>query len=393
MNSSHFIWLVVGATVPSFLISLLAAFAIRRWAVGWGLVDQPGVGHKTHRQSTPLGGGLAIWAGVIVTFAVGQLWLWSLTPGSRAAALAPKLLLDHADGLRSKSPEVWFLLLSATALMALGLADDLFKLGWRVRLCCQFIVVATGVCMFDHWRLTVYVDLPLLTGLFSVIWIVGLINAFNMLDNMDGLSAGVAAIASVMLAATLLIVPEPGGANPQLFVAGFLLVLAGALLGFLWHNRPSAKLFMGDAGSYFVGFCIGVATILATFAGYANTSSHTILSPLCVMAVPFYDMLTVIIIRLCQRRSPFDADRSHFSHRLVDLGFSRSMAVLMIYLATFVCGLAGLLLHQVNRRGALLVMLLVASILVLIGILETIARQKVAAEYDASQDENSTDSP
>ncbi len=98
-------------------------------------------------------------------------------------------------------------------------------------------------------------------------WIVGLVNSFNMLDNMDGLSGGVAAIAAAMLAAVLLIAPDPETHGPQLFVAGFLLVLVGSLLGFLWHNRPPARLFMGDAGSYFIGFCLAVATIAATFAG------------------------------------------------------------------------------------------------------------------------------
>jgi len=388
MKSSDLIWLIVGATAPSFLISWLVAFAVRRWAPRWGLVDQPGIGHKTHGQPTPLGGGLAIWAGVMLAFATGQLLLWLLPACTWDESLAPRLLLEHAAGLRSKAPEVWFLLSSASLLMVLGLADDILQLGWRVRLLGQLVVVAAGVYLFDHWRLTVYLDLPLLTGLLSIVWIVGLINSFNMLDNMDGLSAGVAAISAVMLAATMLMLSEPEGAHPQMFVAGFLLVLAGSLLGFLWHNLPRARLFMGDAGSYFIGYCIGVATILATFAGHTNASSHTILAPLCVMAVPFYDMLTVIAIRVRHGRSPFDADRSHFSHRLVDLGFSRPLAVLTIYLATFICGLASLLLHQVNRWGALLIMLLVVSILVLIGILETIARRKVAAQYDASQVDN-----
>ncbi|MCH2128592.1 MAG: undecaprenyl/decaprenyl-phosphate alpha-N-acetylglucosaminyl 1-phosphate transferase [Pirellulaceae bacterium] len=394
MQISYLLWLVVGTVVPSLLISWSATFAIRRWAFRWGLVDRPATPsdthqHKTHQHITPLGGGIAIWAGVIVTFTVGQLLVIWIPTDANLSRYAPQLLLDHAEGLRSKAPELWFLLLAATLLMVLGLMDDLVHLGWRVRLICQCAVAATGVCLFEHWKLTVYLDLPWVTGVLSIVWIVGLINAFNMLDNMDGLSAGVAAIASVMLAATLLLVPEPGNAGPQLFVAAFLFVLAGSVMGFLWHNRPRAKIFMGDAGSYLVGFCIGVATILATFAGYANSSSHTILAPICVMAVPFYDMVSVIIIRLYRGSSPFEADRSHFSHRLVDLGFSRAGAVLTIYLTTFICGLAGLLLHQVNGQGALLVMLLVFSILVMIGILETMARQKVAARHDSSQDEDS----
>ena len=195
-----------------------------------------------------------------------------------------------------------------------------------------------------------------------------------------------------MLAITLILVPEPGSDSPQLFVVGFLLVLIGSLIGFLWHNRPPARLFMGDAGSYFVGFCIAIATILATFADYRGQSSHVILAPLCVMAVPLYDITTVISIRLWEGRSPFVADHSHFSHRLVELGFSRGWAVLAIYLMTGICGLAALLLHQVNFLGAFLVILLVACVLALIGVLETVARRKVLSSGHAATKTRQNDS-
>jgi UDP-GlcNAc:undecaprenyl-phosphate GlcNAc-1-phosphate transferase len=207
----------------------------------------------------------------------------------------------------------------------------------------------------------------------SVLWIVALINSFNMLDNMDGLSAGVAAIASAMLAAVLLSTPDPATSQPQLFVAGFLLVLVGSLLGFLWHNRPPARIFMGDAGSYFIGFYVAVATIMATFSG-GDLPRHSILAPLCVMAVPLYDMASVILIRLRQGRSPFEADKNHFSHRLVDLGMTKVQAVLTIYLMTATCGLSALLLHQVDAAGAVIIVLLVTCVLLLVGILETTVR-------------------
>jgi UDP-GlcNAc:undecaprenyl-phosphate/decaprenyl-phosphate GlcNAc-1-phosphate transferase len=235
----------------------------------------------------------------------------------------------------------------------------------------QFAVAALVV--WRGWRLTMFVDIPWLTQIASVLWIVALVNSFNMLDNMDGLSGGVAAIAAATLAAVLLTMPDPQTSAPQLFVAGFLLVLVGALLGFLAHNRPPAKLFMGDAGSYFIGFCVAVATIMATFTG-GDLPRHSILVPLCVMAVPFYDMLTVILIRLRQGRSPFEADKNHFSHRLVDLGMTKVQAVLTIYLMTATCGLGALLLHQVDATGAVIVALLVACVLMLVGILETTVR-------------------
>jgi UDP-GlcNAc:undecaprenyl-phosphate GlcNAc-1-phosphate transferase len=267
--------------------------------------------------------------------------------------------------------------------MILGAIDDRFGLDWRFRLGVQVAVAA--VCVVSQgWRLTAFIDIPRLGWLVSVIlsvgWIVALVNSFNMLDNMDGLSAGVATVASGVLAAVLLLAPDPTTHRPQLFVAGFLLVVAGALLGFLYHNRPPARIFMGDAGSYFVGFCIAVATLLATYAGYQSDTPHAILAPLCVMAVPLYDMTTVIWIRLRAGRSPFHADKNHFSHRLVDLGLSKGQAVLTIYLTTLTCGLGALLLHRVDGFGAVIILLLVGCVLLLIAILESTARRKLKSE-------------
>jgi UDP-GlcNAc:undecaprenyl-phosphate/decaprenyl-phosphate GlcNAc-1-phosphate transferase len=133
-------------------------------------------------------------------------------------------------------------------------------------------------------------------------------------------------------------------------------------------------LFMGDAGSYFVGFCIAVTTLLATFAKYGRDSQHSVLAPLCVLAVPLYDMVSVLWIRLREGRSPFHADKSHFSHRLVELGLTKGQAVLTIYLTTATCGLSALLLHQVDGFGAAIILLGIICVLSLIAILETTGR-------------------
>jgi UDP-GlcNAc:undecaprenyl-phosphate GlcNAc-1-phosphate transferase len=186
-----------------------------------------------------------------------------------------------------------------------------------------------------------------------------------------------------MLAAAALLTPRPDNHQPQLFVAGFLLLFVGSLLGFLWHNRPPARLFMGDAGSYLIGYLLAMATLTATFAGGelqtgapgASASGFPgALAPLCVLAVPIYDTASVVLIRLRQGRSPFVGDKSHFSHRLVKLGMTKPQAVLTIYLATATCGLGALLLHQVNSIGAILVLLLVACTLLLVAVLENAGR-------------------
>ena len=135
---------------------------------------------------------------------------------------------------------------------------------------------------------------------------------------------------------------------------------------------------MGDSGAYFVGFMIAAATLLASYTGYQDEKHrHAILAPLCVMAVPFYDMTTVILIRLRAGQSPFRADKNHFSHRLVELGLTKSQAVLTIYLLTATCGLGALLLHRVDRAGAVMVLLMIGCVLTLIGVLESTARRTI----------------
>lgn len=376
------IWLVVGALLPSLLITWGACFLIRSLGPRLGLVDHPGH-RKVHHRPMPTSGGLAVWLGIVVPLALGQLALWFLASGNgdRWLAWLPaalrSLVQTHLGGLQEQSGQLWILLGGGTVLMILGLLDDRFKLDWRLRIGVQTLV-ATGLVLAG-WRMSAFIDLPILMGVLSVVWIVGLVNSFNMLDNMDGLSAGVATIAAAILAAVMLLVPNPVADEPQLFVGGFLLVFVGSLLGFLWHNRSPARLFMGDAGSYLIGYLMALMTLTATYAG-ENVPRHAILAPLCVLAVPIYDMLTVLTIRLYEGRSLFVGDKSHFSHRLVELGMTKPQAVLTIYLTSATCGLGALLLRQVNMFGAAIILLLVTCVLVLIGILETVGRRKPLEE-------------
>jgi len=376
MDSRTLLLFVVGSVLPSMLVALAATYVVRRNAARWGLIDLPGE-RKVHTTPTPRGGGLAIWLGVVGTFAAAQIFLLLADKLPAVRALVPPFAREHLSGVWAQSPKLWILLGGGTALALLGLADDRGGLSWQLRLAVEFAVAAVCVWLVPNLRLTAFLPLPLVTEALSVLWIVALINAFNMLDNMDGLSAGVATIAAGMLAAVMLLAPDPETRGPQLFVAGLLLVLVGALIGFLWHNRPPAKIFMGDSGAYFIGFMIASATLLASYTSYQGARPHAILAPVLVMAVPLYDMTTVILIRLLAGESPFKADKNHFSHRLVDLGLTKPQAVLTVYLTTATCGLGALVLHQVDRVGAVLIMLLVGCVLWLIGILETTARRTI----------------
>ncbi|NIL96921.1 MAG: undecaprenyl/decaprenyl-phosphate alpha-N-acetylglucosaminyl 1-phosphate transferase [Planctomycetales bacterium] len=386
------IWLVLGSIVPGLLISLAVGYLIRRYASRWGLLDRPSQ-RKDHNLAVATSGGLAIWAGMMAAFLGLQIAVSSIDRMQRSFGMSPdsveaippdlypplqgtawgQFVQPHIQGLLRQLPHLWLLLAAATVMMILGLADDRFGLDWRLRMGIQTVVA--GFMVWQGWRLSLFIEVPVVTGALSVLWIVGLVNTFNMLDNMDGLSAGVAAIAATLLAAVILSAPDPITKGPQLFVGGFLLVLVGALLGFLWHNCPPARLFMGDAGSYLIGFCLGTITISATFAG-EGLPPHAILAPLCVLAVPLYDTVTVVWIRWREGRSPFHADRNHISHRLVDLGLSKRQAVLTIYAATAVCGMGAFFLHRTSTRGAVLILLLVAAVLFAIATVELTARKR-----------------
>ncbi|WP_435007432.1 MraY family glycosyltransferase [Tundrisphaera lichenicola] len=343
--------------VASFGLSALLCSVARVIAPRFGLVDRPG-GRKAHRAPTPMAGGVAIWLTVASILGAGAL---ALGPG---LAWLPPVFARHAGGAWARSGQLTLILGLATAIMAMGLADDRFGLGWKLRLGVQIMLSATLVASGVRVTLFGSLDSPIISGAVTVLWIVGLTNSFNFLDNMDGLAAGVGLIAASLFAAAQV---EVEGR----FVPAVLLVLVGALAGFLVHNRYPARLFMGDAGSNFLGFLLGALTVVGTFTrpekGYSPLG---VLAPLLVMAVPLYDTTSVILIRIREGRSPFEADRCHFSHRLVERGLTPPMAVRTIYLVTLAGGLGALLLPQLDLLGAGLVVAQTICLLGVVALLE-----------------------
>jgi UDP-GlcNAc:undecaprenyl-phosphate GlcNAc-1-phosphate transferase len=364
------LFVLVGGLLPSFVLSWLGVGWILRSAERLGFMDKPGQ-RKVHSRPVPLGGGLGIWLGMTGTLLLGSLAIITLQSVG-GAGLLPTAVAQHLDGLRSTMGEIWMIVGCGTVLVAVGLVDDRRGLPWWLRLLFEFLVA--GICVYGlGLKFTVFVDLPWFTGLLSVLWIVTLINSFNMLDNMDGLSSGVATISASALGLMLLISPgSPAGA--QIFVALLMMILIGALLGFLRYNWPPAKIFMGDAGSYWVGYWMAIGTLLATYTEFKDQRAHAVLAPLAILAIPLYDTFSVIIIRLREGRSPFEGDQRHFSHRLVELGMSKKRAVLTIYLATAACSLGALLLPIVDWPGAIVIILQCLLVLGLICVLENVKR-------------------
>jgi UDP-GlcNAc:undecaprenyl-phosphate GlcNAc-1-phosphate transferase len=293
-------------------IAWLLTAGLVRWSHRLGLIDYPAE-RKVHTTPTPRSGGLAIWAAVLLTAVLLTL-------------VYPRVSLFTLE------------ILLASLVALLGLLDDLRPQPWQLRLGAHAVLAAAAV----------FLCLPpcgLLERAAAWLWIVALLNAFNMLDNMDMLSGGVAWIAAGFLALALLLGCQAGPAEWAIYP-----VLMGALSGFLWFNRSPARIFMGDCGSTFLGFLVGLGS--ARLALRPGGPSWQWGAALAICAVPCYDLLTVVALRLSQGRSPFHADKQHLSHRLVCLGLSKPMAVGAIHLAALASGASGLLVYAVDSGPA-----------------------------------------
>jgi UDP-GlcNAc:undecaprenyl-phosphate GlcNAc-1-phosphate transferase len=279
--------------------------------------------------------------------------------------------------LSQRTPLALVFLGGVVLLHVVGVIDDRRPLGPWVKLA-AIVVAATAVCLTDQTRLLTMLDNHVggawLSVGITVLWIAVVTNAFNFMDNMDGLAAGCAAVASAcFLAAALL--------NGQWFIAGCLGLLIGGLLGFLIFNFPPARLFMGDGGSLVIGFILAVLTVRTTYYSPvtwivegrevdAGLGWHAVFMPLVILAVPLYDFVSVVVIRVCQGRSPFVGDLQHFSHRLVRRGLSKRAAVLVIWGFTLVTGVSGVMLASLSEWQAILVGVQTLAILGVIGAFE-----------------------
>lgn len=358
----------------AMLISLLAVMGMRRLAPRIGFVDQPGH-RKIHANPKPLGGGIGIYLGFALPLLIGVIVV---------NAWPPSFAIDPAywSGAQQQTPLAVGVLIALTALHLMGLIDDRWALGPWIKLIVQ-LGAAAGLVIAMEWLAhdTPSLRLRALTAvgtapsiLLTVLWIVAVTNAFNFLDNMDGLSAGVAAVCTTAFLITAVSIE-------QWFVAALLVLLLGALLGFLCFNFPPASIFMGDAGSLVVGFILGVLTIRTTFLPPTQTFAggwYVVFAPLIVLAIPMYDLIVVSLIRLGRGKSPFVGDTNHFSHRLVARGMSRRMAVLCIYLITAATSIAAILLPQTQTTlGAFLIF---AQTLLIVGVVALLEQHPMKGE-------------
>jgi UDP-GlcNAc:undecaprenyl-phosphate GlcNAc-1-phosphate transferase len=327
--------------VLSALVTTLSTVPVwRKWSLRVGLVDDPG-GRKTHGQAVALAGGLAVMTGVILPVLLGALGLWLHTnislnhppshPTIRLGLLDPKATGLLKYGLGKRALELAGILLGALGMLVVGILDDKHELRPGTKFAAQLLVAALVAAVGA--RITLFVPNLLFSYTITILWILTVINAFNFMDNMNGLCAGLGAIAAWYFALV-------AAADGQYLVALIAFLTFGALLGFLPWNFPRARAFLGDAGSHLVGYLLAVLGILPHFYTVRHPRRWAVLIPLLVLAVPLLDLAWVVLLRWRLGQPFYEADTNHLSHRLVRLGLTQTRAVLLIWLLAVLLGAA-----------------------------------------------------
>jgi UDP-GlcNAc:undecaprenyl-phosphate/decaprenyl-phosphate GlcNAc-1-phosphate transferase len=318
----------LAALAGAFLASLLALPFWRRLCRRIGLVDDPGP-RKIHAEAIPLAGGFAVLTGMVVPLLIGVAFVrWNLPHLDQAHRL-----LEH--GWNRRNFELAAIVLGAFGMAVLGALDDKFELRPAVKFGGQLLVavlVAAG-----NTRITLFVHSIIFSYAITILWILTVINAFNFMDNMNGLCAGMGAISAWFLASI-------AAMDGQYLVTLLALLTSGALLGFLPYNFPRASAFLGDAGSHLVGYLLAVMAILPHFSTPQNPRHWAVLIPLLVLAVPLGDLAWVVVLRWRLGQPFYQGDNNHLSHRLVRKGSSKPGAVLFIWLLSAIFGGLALIL-------------------------------------------------
>lgn len=373
---------ILSLCAVSFAIAWVGTFVVRRVAIRIGFVDKPGQ-RKIHSRPIALGGGIAILLGFALPLAAALIYAWA---GPGAADGADARLIDAlVGGVRRQTPLAASFLIACVALHLMGLWDDRRAMGPYSKLFLQLGVTAALVAYNPSLRAVTALG-PVASFVLTVLWITAVTNAFNFLDNMDGLSAGVACVCAVAFFVTTLTMPVP-----QWFVAAALALLIGALLGFLCFNFPPAGIFMGDSGSLVVGFVLGVLTIRTTYlppGADLGGGWYAVFVPVIVLAVPLYDLVVVSLIRISRGKSPFTGDTNHFSHRLVARGMSRRTAVLCLYLISAATAVGAIILP--HAQSSFVALLMFAQTLLVLGVVALLEQHPLPIGQVETRPEPST---
>ena len=320
--------LAVAALLTAAVVSLISTPVVRSLAFRVGAVDVPKDNRRMHNHPIPRMGGLAIFFGFI---------------------LSVLLFVPLTQQLRT-------MLLGAVVIVILGIFDDIYALPampkFMIQIAAALVAVLGGNRIFGLSNINIfssdpYWELGWLSIPISVLWIVGITNAVNLIDGLDGLACGVSTISSMTLLVIALIMAETD-------VAMITAALAGACLGFLPYNMNPARIFMGDTGSTFLGYILAVVSIQGLFKFYTFISFA---APFLMLGLPIFDTCFAILRRLAKGQSPMAPDRGHIHHRLIDMGFSQKQAVAMLYVISAILGLSAVVLTTIGAVRAMLFLL------------------------------------
>ena len=303
-------WIALG-------VSLIFVPLMRKFSLRFGLVDTPKA-DRWHTRPTPKVGGIAMFAAFVLAL-------------STTVLIAPPAGEIH-----------WALLAGSLITFALGVLDDYKQLSPAAKLIGQ--IIAAAIVVFFGRNLDFF-DLEILNIIFTFAWLIGITNAINLLDNMDGLAGGVALIAALMLSLMFWQIE----ANNLLLIA---LALGGSILGFLVYNFPPASVFMGDGGSLFLGFTLAALAIAQV--PRASNLLAILGVPTLIFLLPILDTTMVTITRILRGQSPAQGGKDHTSHRLIAFGFSERQTVLVLYGVALISGIVGTLLESIDYNISLL---------------------------------------
>ncbi len=312
------------AVFSSFFLSFALTPLARKIALALGWVDRPSSPIKTHKVATPVVGGIALYIAYSLTLIFLRFWT--------------RFPTGTLHSLRA-------LLIGGSMIFACGIFDDINKpkgLDYRVKFLIEF--AAASIVLFNGIRIR-FISPNYVAAFLTLLWIVGVTNALNIIDIMDGLCASQAAIAAM----GFLLISLP---SEELYVNFASAALAGAALGFLpWNFSKKRKIFMGDSGSLLLGFllaCVSLGT------RYSDINPAGVYAPILILLVPMYDTLFVMILRLMKGKSPFMGSKDHFALRLEKMGYSRLQVVLIAAAIAAFLGFFGFLATQIHLMGAII---------------------------------------
>ena len=351
--------------VFSTLLALILTPVFRRIAIWTNTLDKPAAqNHKNHNKTTPLMGGCAMCTTWLLTLLVGIY-----SPAFLVKQNFSKLIINNLSGVFEVENRLIAILIGAVLITLLGFIDDRKNISAKLKFTGQLVIVAF-VVFYGDIRVTLFISNPYLNSFFAILWLITIINAVNFFDNMDGLAVGIAAIAFTFFTITAVLYNHN-------FIACLGAAGIGTTIGFWFYNHTPASIFMGDAGSHFLGYTLGITGALTTYYKEGITITPlSVLIPLFVLAIPLFDLLSVVIIRLKIGKAIYIGDNNHISHRFFKMGMSRKSAVLCVHLLSIIIGLSILPLLWGNRLTAIICLLQACVILILVSVLQYTVQKK-----------------